>query len=117
MANFQNSVLIFASVLLVICLLIFLYIIIKNKYSSTNNWPPLVSNCPDYWVDSAGNGSNCINSKDLGTCKEPMNFTVAPYIGDSGACSKYNWATTCGVTWDGITSSDINPCSSPTTNT
>ena len=111
MANFQKSVLIFATVLLVISLLIVLYILIKNKYSAANQWPPLVSNCPDYWVDSTGNGSNCVNSKGLGTCKNPMDFTKAPYIGKTGSCNKYQWATKCGVTWDGITSGVMNPCS------
>jgi hypothetical protein len=118
MANFQKSVLIFATVLLVICLLIVLYILIKNKYSSADQWPPLVGNCPDYWVDLAGDGSQCSNTLHLGKCNTSlhgktntlMDFTKAPYIGQGGACAKYKWANGCGLVWDGITSGNASPC-------
>ena len=39
-----------------------------------------------------------------------MNFNQQPFTGDNGSCSKYRWATGCGVTWDGITSGVKNPC-------
>ena len=39
-----------------------------------------------------------------------MDFTLAPYNGSDSGCQKYKWATSCGVTWDGITSGVINPC-------
>jgi hypothetical protein len=32
------------------------------------------------------------------------------YSGEDGLCNKYNWANTCGVTWDGITYGVKNPC-------
>ena len=46
-----------------------------------------------------------------------MNFNQSPFTGDNGLCSKYNWATGCGVTWDGITSGISNPCDTSTTDT
>jgi hypothetical protein len=46
-----------------------------------------------------------------------MNFNLSPFTGDNGDCSKYNWATKCQVTWDGITSGVKNPCDTSTDET
>jgi len=114
--NFQSTVLIIAVVILIICMILIGIALAKTK--STQQWPPLVGDCPDYWIDMSNNGAQCVNTKDLGTCNASvpagqhlqMNFTVAPYIGQNAACSKYKWATGCGITWDGITSGVPNPC-------
>lgn len=83
-----------------------------HKKQSKTVWPPLVGECPDYWLDLSANGSKCINTKNLGTCpnNKTMDFTLAPYNGSDSGCQKYKWATSCGLTWDGITSGVINPC-------
>jgi hypothetical protein len=47
--------------------------------------------------------------------KNTMNFDAAPFNSDNGLCAKYKWATSCGVTWDGITSGVKNPCDTTTT--
>jgi hypothetical protein len=39
-----------------------------------------------------------------------MNFNQSPFTDDDGDCAKYNWANSCKVTWDGITSGVKNPC-------
>ena len=104
----------------------------KNKYT----FPPKVSACPDYWVDStflkSGDNSEqysdsdidtstlgddwCINVKKLGVCQNQkiMNFNEAPFNNSgtsgptSGACAKANWAKKCRLTGDGISNnSDI----------
>jgi hypothetical protein len=120
METFQRIVIIIAIILLIVCL-VFIGITL-SKTTDQGQWPPIVGRCPDYWVDSSGNGSNCINVRDLGTCTSggngvspsgnhiAMNFTVAPYVGNAGTCAKYTWANSCGVTWDGITSGITNPC-------
>jgi hypothetical protein len=54
----------------------------------------------DLWIE---------NEKGLANS---MNFNQAPFSGSNGSCSKYNWATSCKVTWDGITSGISNPCTS-----
>jgi hypothetical protein len=125
MASFQSIVVVIAIILLIVCL-IFIGIAL-SKTKNDGQWPPIVGDCPDYWIDTSGNGGNCVNVRDLGTCTTggngvapggqhiAMNFTVAPYIGSSGLCSKYTWANGCGVTWDGITSGVTNPCAQPTT--
>lgn len=112
---YQQIVLATASIILIITL-IFIGIAM-SKGASNVSWPPIVNNCPDYWIDEGENGEQCVNTHRLGTCNIPsgedknsMNFNVAPYIGDSGTCAKYDWATACGVTWDGITSGIANPC-------
>jgi hypothetical protein len=114
--NFQTSVLIIAVIILIICMILIGIALAKSK--GTQQWPPLVGDCPDYWLDMGTGGSQCVNRKDLGTCNASvpagqhlqMNFTVAPYVGQNAACSKYKWATGCGITWDGITSGVPNPC-------
>jgi hypothetical protein len=66
----------------------------------------------------SSNGAQCVNVKNLGTCNSgmtaerhlQMDFSVAPYVGKNSACSKYTWASGCGITWDGITSGVSNPC-------
>lgn len=110
MASFQSIVIVVFLVLLVICLISIGYMMYKKQ--STQQWPPLIGDCPDYWVDLSGNGAQCVNTKSLGTCtnNKTMDFTVSPYNGSDSACQKYKWSTTCGITWDGITSGVVNPC-------
>jgi hypothetical protein len=112
--HFQKIVLIIAIVLLIIMLLVIGVTLSKAR---EDNWPPIVGECPDYWVDMSGNGEECFNSNSLGRCNKPddannnvMNFNQVPFTGNDGNCSKYRWATSCGVTWDGITSGVKNPC-------
>ena len=118
MANFQTNVLMVAAFILVVILGFVGYTISKSK--NTQQWPPVVGDCPDYWVDLSNNGAKCSNVKDLGksTCLSgvasghhlEMDFSGAPYIGSMSLCEKYKWANQCGVTWDGITSLSTNPC-------
>jgi len=111
--SFQKNVLIIALVILIVTLL---FIGITIKQSKNEQWPPVIGDCPDYWIDLSGNGGQCVNVKDLGTCKNAssghstMDFTSPMFSGSNGLCSKYNWATNCGVSWDGITYGVSNPC-------
>jgi hypothetical protein len=112
MQAFQKMVLGIAVVALIVLLAL-----IGMSLSSTNktNWPPVVGDCPDYWVDMSGNGSACYNAHQLGTCglaKTDANEDVKVTLDLSGYtdCDKYNWAKNCGLTWDGITSGVSNPC-------
>ena len=79
-------------------------------------WPPILSQCPDYWIDGSSNGSKCVNVKGLGTCKSSsggeysMDFTSPIFMGSNGTCEKYKWANSCNLTWDGITYGVPNPC-------
>jgi len=118
MATFQAIVSITAIVTLV---LIFILVLLALQFAKNNGvWPPVLSQCPDYWVDQSTNGSKCVNVKDLGTCHAStsgahtiMDFSTPNYRGSNGLCQKYNWATNCGISWDGITYGVTNPCAPP----
>jgi hypothetical protein len=115
MEGFQKFVLFSAIIILIVALI---FIGIALSYSTDTTWPPMTPECPDYWtIDGSGNNTNCINVKDLGTCKPQsgtkhltMNFNGPAYTGANGACAKYTWAKNCGVSWDGITYGVNNPC-------
>lgn len=112
--NFQKIVIIIFLLVLVISLIV---IGVKINKMENKKWPPYVANCPDYWTDVSGDGSNCLNSHSLGKCNLPsdanpntMNFNVSPFTSDGGACKKKKWANGCGVAWDGINYGVENPC-------
>lgn len=113
--GFQKIILTVAIIVLIIILVIIGISLSKATYEQS--WPPVVGDCPDYWVDMSGNGEECLNTHRLGRCNIPsdenkntMNFNTDPFTGNDGTCSKYKWAKSCGVTWDGITSGIKNPC-------
>jgi hypothetical protein len=115
MGPFQKIIILLFVILLII-ILIFIGYSITDSQNKT--WPPVVADCPDYWLDESGDGSKCVNVKDLGTCNGSvtsgnhltMDFTVSPYKGVGSICKKYTWANSCGLTWDGITNLSTNPC-------
>ena len=115
MASFQKIIVISAIVILIIS---FIFISFALVYGQKNvAWPPIIGDCPDYWIDTSGNGSNCVNVKNLGTCQPPkgqtyltMNFNSPEFSGENGNCAKYNWANSCGVSWDGINYGVTPPC-------
>ena len=193
--SFQKIILLIAIILLII-ILVFIGIAL-SKSSSSQKWPPIIGDCPDYWIDMSGNGSKCVNTHNLGTCNLPgkfytdytgynspdndltqysnvsedqckvfctgskscygaaynttdkscylknvgvvtadkqqdssfvlsiknmtdnnmnsMDFSTAPFTGDNGTCAKYQWASKCNVSWDGITYGVTNPCATTTT--
>jgi hypothetical protein len=119
MEGFQKIVLIIATIVLIITLVI---MGLALGSSSGESWPPLVPDCPDWWIaDGSGNNTTCINVKDLGVCKaksgdkhQTMNFNSDIFTGSNGSCAKYSWADRCDVSWDGITYGVENPCNTNT---
>ena len=105
MSSFQNVVMSIASVILIL-VLIFIGISLHNN-KKTTAYPPVIADCPDYWIDmSEGDGNKCVNSKNLGSCnKKDMDFSSSFWTGYNGLCHKYKWARKCDLTWDGITNS------------
>jgi hypothetical protein len=116
METFQKFIL-FSAIIILLIILIFVGIAL-NYATNEGTWPPIVPECPDYWmIDGSGNNTTCINVKDLGTCSPTsgnkhlvMNFNTPAFTGSNELCSKYTWAKKCGVTWDGITYGVTNPC-------
>jgi len=97
---FQKTVSIVAVIMLIISLCFIGLALYRQKYNP--EYPPVVPNCPDYWDAS---GTLCVNYHNLGNeqCFGDMDFTTAQWSGDAGLCSKYKWAKSCNLTWDGIT--------------
>jgi hypothetical protein len=103
MATFQNIVMMTATIILVIALISIGLALRRNKYNST--YPPVIANCPDYWIDQSGNnGSACKNEQSLGNanCAKIMDFSKPQWSGQKGLCGKYQWSKSCNITWDGI---------------
>lgn len=108
--NFQSIVLLIACIVL-IGSLIMIGLALKNVNRDVT-YPPIVSDCPDYWQNVSPDGQNglCENINNLGTISETcssipnnMDFSVAPYVGADGLCEKKTWGNNCKLTWDGIT--------------
>jgi hypothetical protein len=126
MDGFQKAV-IAAGVILLIISLVFIGVIMKQAIRS-EAWPPILGDCPDYWVDLGTDGSACYNAKKLGSCNIPtndnnntMDFTQDAYTGSDGACNKKRWAQKCSknaevgpIAWDGITYGVADPCEEDT---
>ena len=115
MASFRKIVIVSAIIILIIALIFISFALVYSQKNA--NWPPLVGDCPDYWVDTSGNGESCVNVKNLGRCKPAngeknltMNFSSSVFTGSNATCAKYNWAKSCGVSWDGITYGVTPPC-------
>lgn len=117
--NFQKIVAIIAIIIFIVLMIFIASVLYNNKYGV--DFPPTVSECPDYWLDmektvtggdSFGEDSNtiqsCINVKNLGnsSCSKNMDFTEDFWQGTSGNCNKYKWAKACNITWDGITNNN-----------
>lgn len=117
---------------LLILILAYFGIIIRNKTKGTAAYPPQPpSTCPDYW-QIANNGKSCLlpatGSKNAGTVPTELSSAVgtANYTpgfttgqvdfndagwtagGKSGICTKRTWANGYGVAWDGVT--NFNGC-------
>lgn len=65
--SFQKNTVIIAMIILIIALVV-VGLSLSGKGSSATQWPPIIGDCPDYWVDLQGDGSACMNSHNLGTC-------------------------------------------------
>lgn len=104
--NFQKIVLIIASVILILMLTIIGILIDRNEKKM--KFPPVVPDCPDYWIDtSPDNSMKCENVKNLGSCNEKvMDFSTSFWKGSEGNCRKYKYARKCNITWDGITNNE-----------
>ena len=112
MEQFQITVLTIATIILILCLIIIGITLYRSKYSDI--FPPVLGNCPDYWLDeSKGDSSNCVNVKNLGNdgCEKRIDFSKkGGYGSTNGLCRKKNWAKSCNITWDGITNNDDLVC-------
>lgn len=108
MVSFQVGTIIIAFIILSVCLVLIAYSLSQVKNNA--QYPPVVADCPDYWLDmSDGTGGNCINKHaDLGltSCEKKMDFSKPFWSGELGMCRKKQWAQKCNLTWDGVTNNN-----------
>ena len=102
---FQKIVMIIAIIVLILVLIFIGLALYQAKRDKA--WPPVVSECPDYWeaATSGTSGNQCVNVKNLGkaSCPKKMDFTTKSWLGNEGLCNKIKWAKSCDLTWDGVT--------------
>jgi hypothetical protein len=104
--TFQKTVLVVSTTLLVLSLITIA--VLLNKAKDNLQWPPMISECPDYW--KVTDIDRCQNTMNLGTCGNNADFSSSEWQGKSGLKKKYDWAKGCGLTWDGITNNpDLIP--------
>ena len=98
--TFQKIVVTIAIVFLVLALIAFGVALYNKKFKA--RYPPIIADCPDYWVDNEG---TCINSKNLGKafCTKRFNINEVKQLGENAICLKQKWAKSCDLTWDGVT--------------
>ena len=111
METFQKIVLFSALGVLVVCLIFIGLALSKTK---NENWPPMISQCPDYWDASADAKGNtiCTNTRNLGLASTNADCKQKKAADLDTDCAKYTYASNCGVMWDGITYGNVapNPC-------
>ena len=110
LTDFNKTVLIVASILLILGLIIIGIFILKSLEEET--YPPVVSDCPDYWDVEYSNGNKlCKNNtyindgRSKNECRSyPTNLFLAYGASTNDKiCEKYKWAKDCNIHWDGIT--------------
>ena len=82
----QRGIIIFFAILLIV-MLIFMAIVLKHS-DAEKKWPPVISECPDYWYDSYYdmNVSGDSDSDSNGTSSCPAN-SLTRQINDSSSYS------------------------------
>ena len=106
--GFNSLVLEIAIIILIICLVMIGWGIYQSVYGSDAKFPPVISQCPDYWsMTTEMKGKNkiihCNNNlkMGLGGTKNPKCVTFE--AGDvSDTCDRWGLANICQITWDGI---------------
>ena len=112
--GFNSVVLTIAIAILVICLILIGWGIYESVYGKEAKWPPISSNCPDYWISSStfkdGDRNkrinHCTNNLKLGLgAAKSGNPKCDKFIQDTikTDCEKLAFSNVCGVNWDGIT--------------
>lgn len=96
--EFQQIVLMAAVVVLIITLAMVGNTLRKQRKNAV--YPPVVAACPDYWTNTADGEcerGELYNRGDITACPaETVDFS------SMNDCDKYEWATGCQVTWDGV---------------
>lgn len=100
--SFQVTVL-WVAVFIFIAILAFIGYNIYSSQYNTVNWPPFVSDCPDYW---SSDGTTCTSDGSYNLCSgTTTSFAIKDY---PNLCDKFDLATKkCGsqFNWSGVSNS------------
>lgn len=99
MELFQRIVLGIAIILLIAAYIMIFFTLVNND----DQWPPAISNCPDYWVYDKTNDYCTSNNMNNGPDNNISIYPSLKKISQLSKCEKYNWATTNQISWDGLT--------------
>ena len=98
MGFYKNTIIAFAIQLVI--LLVIMAFIISNK-NNTQEFPPILGICPDFY--SLNDTGTCTTDSNVYSSKEATCVRMNPK--GMAINEKRNWASDCGVAWDGITNS------------
>tara|TARA_Y100001970_G_C13860912_1_gene664064 strand:+ start:321 stop:716 length:396 start_codon:yes stop_codon:yes gene_type:complete len=126
MNQFNKTVLSISVFVLIISLSILAFFLSKSLHE--DSFPPIISDCPDYWDVSL---NPLVPTDDSVYCKNNTNINVGKRVGsdtshecyqpDEGIqhkikwvglndqdtlCKKFTWANNCNVVWDGVTNNN-----------
>ena len=111
--NKFNKTILFSAIILLIIILIIVGILLR--YAMFNaNYPPVISDCPDYWDVSlnSDNQINCINVSRRNTGTSYNSIYPIDQFYENGSnlndviCTKYRWSKENNICWDGITNNN-----------
>ena len=98
--DFKKIVILIMFSFLVIIFSFLTYVLYKTKHKYV--YAPEVSKCPDSFdIQNNNNKVSCYNKNKLGTCMDKTRFNSSDF--GNSIKDKNEWATSCGLTWDGIT--------------
>ena len=111
-SDFNKIVITIAIIVLLIALIVLGIFLSKAMFESA--YPPVISDCPDYWDVSYNSNNDIVCKAVLRTntgksgCDEysPSLFLNAGSGKNDIICEKQKWAKKCGITWDGVTNNN-----------
>ena len=110
LGNYNKTVLVVASVLLIFGLVIIGFFITSTQKNYT--YPPVIGDCPDYWdVGYDTNKKKICTNRSINsglTSNDCRAYPVALFSASGTSdndiiCEKNKWAKRCNIHWDGIT--------------
>lgn len=117
MNTFQKTVLTISVIVLIFSLIILGIFLAKSLFE--DSYPPVISDCPDYWDVTYNENDQvvCKNTSTInkgrgdvpgGECNDyPVNtFLASGSQNEDILCEKYKWSKKCDITWDGVTNNN-----------
>tara|TARA_B100000427_G_C15259813_1_gene486034 strand:- start:313 stop:690 length:378 start_codon:yes stop_codon:yes gene_type:complete len=115
LSSFHKIVLTVATFILIVSLIALGIFFSKALFE--DSFPPVVSDCPDYWDVERNDDDNptCVNNLDInrGIGTSDCNNKDVAFFDINGAntnqiiCTKKKWAQNCKIAWDGITNNNV----------